>query len=232
MEILKAVELLIFSAMMTAAIAPSHQHTTQSDVLRSWLIDRTYNSHGLQTAEWASESSLLSLRNDSEYLSESKNEGRRKSTDYLPHGLPGQPTGFKFRQYSGYVTVNASAGRALFYYFAEAFPHPSKRPLVLWFNGGPGCSSLGYGAMTELGPFWVNPDGKTLHFNRYSWNRGVMVAFLQLNNWQCLHTKVSDQILQISIHQERNHLLEYYHQFLSEKGNQQLHSLYLVDLQL
>ncbi|GKE34036.1 26S proteasome non-ATPase regulatory subunit 1 homolog A-like protein, partial [Tanacetum coccineum] len=36
----------------------------------------------------------------------------------------------------------------------------------------PGCSSFGYGAMEELGPFWVNSDGKTLNSNDYAWNNG------------------------------------------------------------
>lgn len=42
------------------------------------------------------------------------------------------------------------------------------------FNGGPGCSSFS-GAFEELGPFYVNKDGKTLFENVYSWNA---VAFL------------------------------------------------------
>ena len=50
-------------------------------------------------------------------------------------GLPGQPNGMKFDQYSGYVTVDPKAGRALFYYFAES-QNPSTTPLVLWLNGG------------------------------------------------------------------------------------------------
>ncbi|KAF7831572.1 serine carboxypeptidase II-3-like [Senna tora] len=37
-------------------------------------------------------------------------------------------------------------------------------------KSGPGCSSLGYGAMEELGPFRVNSDGKTLFRNEYAWN--------------------------------------------------------------
>lgn len=48
--------------------------------------------------------------------------------------LPGQPK-VEFSQYSGYVTVDPTAGRALFYYFAEAVDSASK-PLVLWLNGG------------------------------------------------------------------------------------------------
>jgi serine carboxypeptidase-like clade 2 len=37
---------------------------------------------------------------------------------------------------------------------------------------GPGCSSFGYGAMTELGPFRVNNDNKTLSRNQHAWNNG------------------------------------------------------------
>lgn len=49
--------------------------------------------------------------------------------------LPGQPT-VSFRQYSGYVTVNESHGRALFYWFLEATSDVDKKPLLLWLNGG------------------------------------------------------------------------------------------------
>ncbi|XP_022897735.1 serine carboxypeptidase II-3-like [Olea europaea var. sylvestris] len=91
--------------------------------------------------------------------------------------LPGQPE-VNFSQYSGYVTVDPKAGRALFYYFTESEDRFSK-PLVLWLNGGPGCSSIGAGAMTELGPFRVNPDGKTLWYNRYTFNAVANVLFLE-----------------------------------------------------
>ncbi|KAM0032752.1 putative carboxypeptidase D [Helianthus debilis subsp. tardiflorus] len=49
--------------------------------------------------------------------------------------LPGQPVA-DFEQYAGYVTVDAEAGRALFYYFAESPQNSSTKPLVLWLNGG------------------------------------------------------------------------------------------------
>ncbi|CAA0827236.1 Serine carboxypeptidase-like 40 [Striga hermonthica] len=93
--------------------------------------------------------------------------------------LPGQPP-VSFKQYSGYVTVNEKAGRALFYYFVEADKNiASKLPLLLWLNGGPGCSSLGYGAMQELGPFRVYSDGRTLYKNEYAWNLVANVLFLE-----------------------------------------------------
>ncbi|TVU33798.1 hypothetical protein EJB05_15606, partial [Eragrostis curvula] len=94
--------------------------------------------------------------------------------------LPGQPEGVDFAQFAGYVTVDAAAGRALFYYFAEATSSAaSTKPLLLWLNGGPGCSSLGYGALEELGPFRVMSDGKTLYRNPYAWNHVANVLFLE-----------------------------------------------------
>ena len=51
------------------------------------------------------------------------------------HGLPGQPP-VKFKQYSGYITVNEPHGRALFYWFIEATHRPKHNPVLLWLNGG------------------------------------------------------------------------------------------------
>ncbi|XP_041995852.1 serine carboxypeptidase-like 40 isoform X2 [Salvia splendens] len=96
----------------------------------------------------------------------------------LIKGLPGQPP-VRFKQYGGYVTVNQTAGRAFYYYLAEAQISANSSPLLLWLNGGPGCSSLGYGAMQELGPFRVHSDGKTLYINPFSWNQGANVVFLE-----------------------------------------------------
>ncbi|KAF3446693.1 hypothetical protein FNV43_RR11873 [Rhamnella rubrinervis] len=94
-------------------------------------------------------------------------------------GLPGQPREVDFDQYSGYVTVDPKGGKALFYYFVESPQNSSAKPLVLWLNGGPGCSSLGYGAMQEVGPFRVSSDGKTLVPNKYAWNNVANVIFLE-----------------------------------------------------
>ncbi|XP_047259720.1 serine carboxypeptidase-like 40 [Capsicum annuum] len=92
--------------------------------------------------------------------------------------LPGQPQ-VKFKQYGGYVTVNESAGRALYYYFVEADQNSKSLPLLLWLNGGPGCSSLAYGAMEEIGPFRVHKDGKTLYRNHHSWNHAANILFME-----------------------------------------------------
>ncbi|CAN1848109.1 Putative serine carboxypeptidase-like 23 [Linum perenne] len=94
--------------------------------------------------------------------------------------LPGQPK-VKFKQYSGYVTVDEVAGRALFYWLTEvpASSHPSSKPLVVWLNGGPGCSSVAYGASEEVGPFRINNTASGLYLNKYSWNSVANILFLE-----------------------------------------------------
>jgi serine carboxypeptidase-like clade 2 len=53
----------------------------------------------------------------------------------LVTNLPGQPP-VDFQHYAGYVTVNETNGRALFYWFFEAMTKSEEKPLVLWLNGG------------------------------------------------------------------------------------------------
>ncbi|CAD5179761.1 serine carboxypeptidase-like 42 [Musa acuminata AAA Group] len=92
--------------------------------------------------------------------------------------LPGQPK-VGFRQYAGYVDVDEKAGRTLFYYFAEADGDAHAKPLTLWLNGGPGCSSVGGGAFTELGPFFPRGDGRGLRLNKMSWNKVSNLLFVE-----------------------------------------------------
>ncbi|KAK8913841.1 Serine carboxypeptidase-like 45 [Platanthera zijinensis] len=90
--------------------------------------------------------------------------------------LPGQPN-VTFEQFSGYITVDEKEKRHLFYYFVEAERDPSSKPLVLWLNGGPGCSSVGVGAFSENGPF--RPSGRVLLRNEHSWNKEANILYLE-----------------------------------------------------
>lgn len=90
--------------------------------------------------------------------------------------LPGQPH-VDFQQYAGYITVDEHQQRKLFYYFVQAETNSASKPLVIWLNGGPGCSSVGAGAFTENGPFKPNGDG--LLKNDYSWNKEANMLYLE-----------------------------------------------------
>ncbi|XP_042052075.1 serine carboxypeptidase-like 45 isoform X1 [Salvia splendens] len=90
--------------------------------------------------------------------------------------FPGQPA-VNFRQYSGYISVDEKQQRLYFYYFVEAESEAASKPLVLWLNGGPGCSSIGAGAFSEHGPF--QPSANSLVKNHYSWNKVANMLYLE-----------------------------------------------------
>ena len=94
--------------------------------------------------------------------------------------LPGLNEQIGFRQFSGYLRAdNKTKATDFFHYWlVESQNEPTKDPLLLWLNGGPGCSSLA-GLFDELGPFQVNPDGATLRVREFSWNKVANVLFLE-----------------------------------------------------
>ena len=69
--------------------------------------------------------------------------------------MPDMATFDTYGFYSGYLNVNDT--KELHYLFVESQSSPSTDPLVIWFNGGPGCSSM-LGFSQEHGPF-VMEDG-------------------------------------------------------------------------
>ncbi|PQE16068.1 Carboxypeptidase Y A protein [Rutstroemia sp. NJR-2017a WRK4] len=79
------------------------------------------------------------------------------------------------KQYSGYLDDEEN-DKHLFYWFFESRNDPKNDPVVLWLNGGPGCSSL-TGLFLELGPSSIDKNLK-LHSNPYSWNANASVIFL------------------------------------------------------
>ncbi|GJN15335.1 hypothetical protein PR202_gb02237 [Eleusine coracana subsp. coracana] len=87
---------------------------------------------------------------------------------------------------SGYLPLGSAGNKdatnaSLFFALYEATqpltPSSSKTPLVVWLQGGPGCSGL-TGNFFELGPWLVNPDGASLRRNPFAWNRRFGLLFL------------------------------------------------------
>ena len=72
--------------------------------------------------------------------------------------------------WSGYVNLTGSSKR-IHYLLAESQNDPENDPLIIWYNGGPGCSSM-LGFMQEHGPFlWENGKDTWSGENYYSWNK-------------------------------------------------------------
>ncbi|TKY59029.1 Serine carboxypeptidase 50 [Spatholobus suberectus] len=79
----------------------------------------------------------------------------------------------------GYLPVNPSSTSAIFYAFYEAQNSTlplSQTPLLIWLQGGPGCSSM-IGNLYELGP-WRVTGSLTLQPNPGAWNRIFGLLFL------------------------------------------------------
>ncbi|KAJ3407021.1 hypothetical protein CcCBS67573_g00130 [Chytriomyces confervae] len=78
------------------------------------------------------------------------------------------------KQSSGYLDVDS---KHFFFWFFESRSNPSTDPLILWLNGGPGCSSL-TGLFMELGPCSVTTGGNSTPYNENSWNSNANIIFL------------------------------------------------------
>ncbi|KAL7148793.1 hypothetical protein ABFS83_06G203100 [Erythranthe nasuta] len=100
----------------------------------------------------------------------------------LVKNLPGFYATFPSKHYSGYVTLKGNPSKNLFYYFVVSERNPTTDPVVLWLNGGPGCSSFD-GFVYEHGPFNFEAakqqgDLPVLHLNPYSWSKVANIIYL------------------------------------------------------
>lgn len=78
------------------------------------------------------------------------------------------------KSYSGYV--DTAENEHMYFWFFEARKDPKDAPLTVWFNGGPGSSSM-IGLFQENGPCRVTPDGK-VHNNKHSWSEVSNMLFI------------------------------------------------------
>ncbi|KAH7101843.1 carboxypeptidase Y [Auriculariales sp. MPI-PUGE-AT-0066] len=80
------------------------------------------------------------------------------------------------QSYAGYVDNDA---RHLFFYFHESRNDPKNDPVLIWVNGGPGCSST-VGLFLEMGPCQFDdgtlPEPK---HSPHSWTNNASVIFLE-----------------------------------------------------
>lgn len=105
-----------------------------------------------------------------------KNPVRSASEDEIK-SMPGLNYTLNFKQYSGYLEADDKQNRFWHYWFVESQSSPASDPIVLWLNGGPGCSSL-LGLLTELGPFTINAEHDIIE-NKFAWNKHANIIFLE-----------------------------------------------------
>lgn len=120
---------------------------------------------------------LGSKKSSSSAGGDSSSPGLLPLNDRLVHSLPGLDNKkYPHRHWAGYVDV-ASKGH-LFYWLFEAWEAPSTAPLVVWLNGGPGCSSMD-GLFLENGPFQLGSDSpQTVSVNNHAWAAAANVLYI------------------------------------------------------
>lgn len=79
--------------------------------------------------------------------------------------------------YSGYLPINDTS-KILHYMFVTSQNNATSDPLIIWFNGGPGCSSM-LGFMQEHGPYVVENNSTEFVENKYSWNTNASVLYIE-----------------------------------------------------
>jgi len=107
------------------------------------------------------------------------------SCDIQPvKSIPGDLVGVRtidlnVRSYAGFTHDHQNHDH-MFGWFYEAQPcmgddEVANFPLVLWFNGGPGASSM-FGAMTENGPYLIQESGLVVE-NPHAWNQEAHIMY-------------------------------------------------------
>ncbi|CAG2110145.1 unnamed protein product, partial [Medioppia subpectinata] len=86
------------------------------------------------------------------------------------------PNAHNISSYSGFLTVNKKLNNNLFFWFFPALNNDKTAPVILWLQGGPGCSSM-LGLFTEMGPFKLD-DKLNLMANKYSWSQNYSVLYI------------------------------------------------------
>ncbi|KAF9465808.1 serine carboxypeptidase [Collybia nuda] len=78
-------------------------------------------------------------------------------------------------QASGYGDITAT--ESIWFWFFESRKNPDTAPLALWFNGGPGSSSM-IGLIQEHGPCRITNDSSSVAHNPFSWNNEANVLYI------------------------------------------------------
>ena len=83
----------------------------------------------------------------------------------------------KYGAFSGYLDIQDTT-KKIHYLFFEAQTDSANAPVLIWFNGGPGCSSM-LGFMQENGPFKIQSGGTEFHEDEFSWNKETNILYIE-----------------------------------------------------
>jgi len=78
--------------------------------------------------------------------------------------------------YAGTLLVDEKNDGNLFFWLVTSLKTEHDKNLIIWLNGGPGCSSMD-GLFLEVGPFKMRDTGK-LENNPFGWNHFGNIVFV------------------------------------------------------
>jgi len=82
-----------------------------------------------------------------------------------------------FHLYSGYLNITHTK-KELHYVAALSKGNVTSDPVIIWLNGGPGCSSM-IGFAMEHGPYVIEDTKDNFTANLYSWNNNATVIYIE-----------------------------------------------------
>jgi len=157
--------------------------------------------------------SSFGINAKSNVLQMTKSNEAWKENDRI-YKLPGVSRMPKYAMYSGYLDSNNT--NHVFYWLVEC-NDPTSKNLIIWFNGGPGCSSLD-GFFYENGPLMFDKYTGRLNKNKYSWNKLGNIVYLESpigagfsysDDADYLHSLNDDNTAELNYKTIQNLLLKY-----------------------
>ncbi|KAK5583904.1 hypothetical protein RB653_005508 [Dictyostelium firmibasis] len=118
---------------------------------------------------------------DNKYLKSLENL-KQTPNDFIVTDLPGLENGV-LTSYAGLLTTNQTSNGNLFFWFFpsnETVINPMDAPLLVWLNGGPGCSSMD-SVFIETGPLRFNgtsDNTDTFYINPWSWHNSANMLYI------------------------------------------------------
>ncbi|CAG8690784.1 14354_t:CDS:10 [Cetraspora pellucida] len=98
------------------------------------------------------------------------------AADHFVRTLPGLPDDANLKQHAGHITIDESTNSNIFFWLMHNRHISDKSRLIIWLNGGPGCSSMD-GVFLENGPWRINSD-QTLKMIDGSWIEFANVLYV------------------------------------------------------
>ncbi|CEG76076.1 hypothetical protein RMATCC62417_11018 [Rhizopus microsporus] len=130
----------------------------------------------------------------------------QNADEYKIQSLPGiDITTLKFSQYAGHIELSKKSNSNIFFWMVEQEEKTDPQKLIIWLNGGPGCSSMD-GLFLENGPFRVKKD-LSLSINKGGWQKyatniyvdqpvGTGYSFADWDSYMHNMTQITEEFVQ------------------------------------